>query len=433
MLWALLCRDSQRSLTAEYSGSMAVSRQRIAMVSMHSSPAAQPGTGDSGGMNVAILGIAAELAIRGVEVELLTRATAAPATTSLLPGVLLRELEAGPTGPMPKAGLAAVVDEFGEAVARLARTGRYDLMHAHYWLSGIAVLPVALELGLPLVQSFHTLAAMKDRLAAPGTPPEPEQRRRSEMYLAAQANAIIVGSTAEASEVIDLVGAPADRTWVIPPGVDLALFAPRDAATRRAIRERLRLPPERSLVVIAGRVQPLKGHELAIAAIAELRSRRRTPPLLVIVGEVTPGEHDFAAALLALARESGVAEDVTFVGALDRESLADLLASATVTIVPSFSETFGLVALESAAAGTPVIAFRVGGLLDAVEDRVSGLLLSTRAPADWADAIGLMLDDEELRASMGHAARAHAGRFTWGATATSLMGVYSSLGVPGRP
>jgi D-inositol-3-phosphate glycosyltransferase len=406
---------------------MAASLERIAMVSMHTSPTAAPGTGDSGGMNVAILGVAAELAIRGVEVDLLTRAARSPQTTTLLPGVTLRELAAGPSGPLLKDRLVEVADEFGEEVARLARAGTYQLIHAHYWLSGIAVLPVALELGLPFVQSFHTLAAMKNRLAGPGTRPESERRERSEMYLAAQANAIIVSSTAEADEVIDLVGARADRTWVIPPGVDLALFTPRDAASARAVRARLRLDPMRQLVVIAARVQPLKGHELAIATIAELKSRRENPPLLVIVGEVTPGDENFADMLQALAVDLGLADDVVFAGALHRDALAELLAAATATIIPSFSETFGLVALESAAAGTPVIASRVGGLVDAVDDGITGLLLSGRDAVDWADALALVLDDVGLRGAMARAGRAHAERFTWGAAATSLLGVYSSL------
>jgi D-inositol-3-phosphate glycosyltransferase len=406
------------------------------MVSMHTSPAAQPGTGDAGGMNVAILALAAELAIRGVEVDLVTRAAGPATTTELLPGVTLLELAAGEGGPIPP----EVTDEFGEAVAALARRvpGGYDIIHPHYWLSGIASLPVALELGIPLVQSFHTVAAMKNAAlsgdaqfstcgAAPAAALEPEMRVRSEMFLARQADAVVANSSAEASVLIDRVGAPADRMWIIPPGVDLAMFAPTSADAQSAVRRMLGLESDRPLVVIAGRVQPLKGHELAVRALAELHAMRGWAPVLVIAGEVTPGGSQFAAGLRELASELGVAGDVRFVGALHRDTLAELFAAASVTLVPSFSETFGLVALESAAAGTPVIAYRAGGLAESVEDGVSGTLLDTREPRLWATEIALMLENDERRSRMGLSARAHAERFTWAAAAAGLLGVYAGV------
>lgn len=410
--------------------------RRVAMVSMHTSPAAQPGTGDAGGMNVAILALAAELAIRDVEVDLVTRAAGPATTTELLPGVTLLELAAGEGGPIPKQRMPEVTDEFGEAVAALARRvpGGYDIIHPHYWLSGIASLPVALELGIPLVQSFHTVAAMKNaalsgdaqsstRRAAAAL--EPVIRVRSEMFLARQADAVVANSSAEASVLIDKVGVPADRMWIIPPGVDLAMFAPTSADAQATVRRMLGLESDRPLVVIAGRVQPLKGHELAVRALAELHAMRGWAPVLVIAGEVTPGGSQFAAGLRELASELGVAGDVRFVGALHRDTLAELLAAASVTLVPSFSETFGLVALESAAAGTPVIAYRAGGLAESVEDGVSGTLLDTREPRLWATEIALMLENDERRSRMGLSARAHAERFTWAAAAAGLLGVYA--------
>ena len=200
---------------------MSVAVQRVAMIAMHTSPAAQPGTADAGGLNVAVLGVAAELAARGVQVDLVTRGDGG--ARDLLPGVTLHELSAGPAGILPKERLPEVADEFGEAIARLARTRHYDILHSHYWLSGIATLPVAIELDRPLVQSFHTLGAMKNALAGSGQPPEPVQRVRSEMFLAAQADAVIASSSAEATVLIDDVGAPPDRTWIIPPGVERAM------------------------------------------------------------------------------------------------------------------------------------------------------------------------------------------------------------------
>lgn len=409
--------------------------KRVAMVSMHTSPAAQPGVADAGGMNVAILALAAELAIRDVEVDLVTRAAGPATTTELLPGVTLLELAAGTPGEVPKEGLPQFTDEFGEAVAALARRvpGGYDIIHPHYWLSGIASLPVALELGIPLVQSYHTVAAMKNAARGLGVlvdgdtaqGEEPELRVRSEMFLGRQADAVIANSSAEATVLIDDVGVPADRTWIIPPGVDLALFAPTSAEAQGDVRRMLGLEHDRPLVVIAGRVQPLKGHELALRALAELNALRGWAPVLVVAGEATPGGEGFVARLHELASELGVAGDVRFVGALHRDTLAGLLAAASVTIVPSFSETFGLVALESAAAGTPVIAYNAGGLAEAVEDGVSGVLLGTRDPRQWAIEISALLDNDERRSQLGLSARAYAERFTWGSAAASLLGVYA--------
>lgn len=400
------------------------------MVSMHTSPAASPGTGDAGGLNVAIASTAHELAKRGVEVDLLTRATGRPAVTVVEDGVTLYELDAGPSGPIAKERLAEVSDEFGEAVANLTGRSeqRYDVIHAHYWLSGLATLPVAIELGLPFVQSFHTVAAMKNAVLAPGQAAEPERRVRTEMYLANQASAVIAGSAAEATALIDEVHAPADRIWVISPGVDVDLFTPKraDGADSR-VRETLGIAPGRPIIAVVGRVQPLKDQELAIRALAELHALRGWAPVLVIAGEATPGENDYAASLRSIAAQLGVLSDVRFAGALSRERLADLLAAATSTLVPSHSETFGLVALESAASGTPVIAFRTGGLIESVAEGESGLLLDSRDPREWAQATASLLDDDAQLGRLSALARHHAEGFTWAAAATALLGVYSSL------
>lgn len=388
--------------------------QRVAMVSMHTSPAAQPGAGDAGGLNVAVLGVAAELALRGVEVDLLTRATGMPGVTRLLPGVHLHELEAG--GPdLGKRELAVVADDFGEAVAVLAREREYDIVHAHYWLSGLAVLPVSLELGIPFVQSFHTLAVLQGE--------DDERRRRSEMFLAAQADAIIASSSAEAALLIDRVGARAEKTWIVPPGVDLGLFAPRSPVQRAGIRRRLGLEPDRPLVVVAGRIEPRKDQELAIRALAELHRLRGWAPVLVIAGEAPPGDEPYLEELKLLAARSGVAAEVRFAGALHREALADLFAAADVTLVPSTSETFGLVALESAAAGTPVLAAAAGGLGEAVGE--GGVLLRDRDPRSWGLELAQLLEQDDRRAALGRWGREHAQRYTWAASATSLLGVYA--------
>lgn len=396
------------------------------MVSMHTSPADAPGRGDAGGMNVAMLALATQLARRGVEVDLLTRATGAPGEQELADGVVLRSLAAGPPTPIPKYRLVDVADEFGEAVATLAGrlATRYDLIHAHYWLSGLATLPVAIELGIPFVQSFHTLAAMKNRSLALGDAPEPEGRLRGEAFLGNQADAVIAGSAAEVMTLIDELRTPAERLWVIPPGVDAELFTPDRASNSGALRALLGLEVDRPLLVVAGRVQPLKDQELAIRILAEL-SMVSPAPLLVIAGDAV--DEVYRERLGQLARELDVVDDVRFVGALDREVLADLFAAAEFTLVTSHSETFGLVALESAASGTPVIAFRGTGLVESVGDRESGYLLDSREAADWAGAILGHRADGERVAVMRRSARAFAEGFTWATSAASHLALYESL------
>jgi D-inositol-3-phosphate glycosyltransferase len=405
---------------------MSAGVRRIAMVSMHTSPAALPGIGDAGGMNVSILALACHLARRGVEVDLLTRATAAPAERELADGVVLRALAAGPAAPLAKNRLVDVADEFGEAVATLAgrSTPRYDLIHSHYWLSGLATLPVAIELGLPFVQSFHTLGAMKNSSLAPGDEPEHEGRLRGEAFLANQADAIVAGSAAEVGTLIDDLRTPPERLWVITPGVDTELFTPGRARNEAAIRAHLELPPERPLLVIAARVQPLKDQELGIRILSEL-SMVDPSPILVIAGEAA--DPVYRERLQQAAVMHGVEGDVRFVGALAREALADLLAAAEATLVTSHSETFGLIALESAASGTPVVAYQGTGLLESVSDGESGYLVDSRDPADWAAAILQHRADGARVASMRRSARVFAEGFTWATAAASHLALYESL------
>lgn len=396
------------------------------MVSMHTSPADPPGSGDAGGMNVAIRSTALELARRGVHVDLLTRATGLPRVVELAPGVSVHELAAGPIGRLPKDRLAEASDEFGEAVAALARRpeSRYDLIHAHYWRSGIATLPVTLELGIPLVQSFHTVGVMNNRRLVKGEPAEPEIRLRSETYLANQSDAVIANSAVEVSVLIDQVGAPAGRVWVVPPGVDGSFFTPDRAAANAVTRQRLGVEAGRQIIVVAGRVQPLKGQDLAIRALASISERR---PLLVIAGEPTPGAEGYLGRLHELASETGVEDAVRFTGSLDRESMADLFAAASLTLVPSYTETFGLVALESAASGTPVISTAALGETGAVTMGVSGVLMESRDAAEWGRVVTELLDDTRLLGSLSTTARTFAEGFGWGATAAGLLGIYASL------
>ena len=376
-------------------------------------------------MNVAMLALAAELAVRDVSVELVTRAVGEPGARELLPGVTLHELAAGGHGVLPKAELRTATDEFGEGFAELARRLPVGIVHAHYWLSGLATLPVALELGVPFVQGFHTLSVMKSHKDGAADRHADLHRSRSEYFLASQADAVVASSSAEAGVLIDGVGARPDRTWIVPPGVDLDLFSPVRAKVAAETRRSFELEADRPIVAMAGRIEPAKGHELAVRALAELHVLRGWAPLLVIAGDPAAGEEGFVLALHELAVELGVERDVRWLGALHRDELADLLAAASLALMPSTSESFGLVALEAGASGTPVVASRVGGLVDAVGP--GGALLDTRAPSAWAHELARLLEDDAARATLGVAAREHAERHTWATAATSLLGIYRAL------
>ena len=390
------------------------------MVVMHASLTAAPGTPDAGGLNASVLNTAFELAKNDVEVDLLARAVAAPGTTVLAPGVRLFEIAAGGRGRIGADRLAEVTDEFGEGVAARARTNQgYDLVHAHHWRSGIAALPVALELGLPFVQSFHSLAAMKNRSRAAGQPTQPPLRLRSETYLAQQADAVIAASAAEVSSLLDSVGATAGKVWVVPPGVDTEVFTPARAISEGVVRGQLGIAAERPIVVVVGRVHPHNGQELAVQAIAAIAGER---PVLVIAGEPMRGAERHAEAL-----HEAVGSDIVFTGALSREELADLFATAALTLAPSQSETSGLAALESAASGTPVLAGLALARTGVVEEGVSGVVLASRDPAEWARAVTALLDDPILLGELSASARAYARDFSWAASAAALLGVYASV------
>jgi len=376
-------------------------------------------------MNVAIIETARELAARGVEVDLLTRAVEHFGATAIAPGVTLHELPVGPLAEMSHIELPNLADDFGEAVAQMAGrdSPRYDVIHAHFWLGGIAVLPVALELGVPFVQSFHTLATINNSRMASGDMSEPHRRVMAEKYLASQADAIVAGSAFEATNLIDEVAAPPGSVWVVPPGVDLSHFSPLKAASDSLLSV-LRIDEGRPVLAVVARLQPLKGHELALRALAAMQSPR---PLLAIAGAPSPGSEGYVSRLRALVTELGLDGDVRFLGALDRDDIASLLARADLTLIPSHSETFGLVALESAASGTPVVAALSTGLVESVSPGESGVLIESREPTDWAAVISGMLADPQTIRTLSTTARSFAESFSWGATATGLLGVYASV------
>jgi len=398
-----------------------MSVRRIAMLSVHTSPLAQPGSGDGGGMNVYVRSLASALARAGVECDVLTRAEQdglAP-IIELEPGLRVVRLCAGPMRPVPKHELRGLVDELVVAARdHLARTPAFDGLHAHYWISGAVGHRLKHELDLPLVTTFHTLAHTK---AAAGVDDDPIGRAHVEAEVVACSDQVVASTLEERAELVADYGADPERIEVIPPGVDHTTFWPAD---RDAARARLGLPGG-PLLLFVGRIQPLKGADLAVRCLAELPD----PATLVVVGG--PSGPDGVAELErlhALARDLGVTDRVRWVPPQPHEALADWYRSADVCLVPSRSESFGLVALEAAACGTPVVAANVGGLRSLVDHGHTGYLVDVRTASAFAEPVERLLGDAELAREMGLSASVRSGRYTWSITAARLRRVYADLG-----
>ena len=396
-------------------------QRRIAILSMHSSPAARPGGRDAGGMNVYVRGSARALAQRGYALDLFTRQDGVePAVETLEPGVRLVRIAAGPAATVEKAALPALVAEFARGVERFATVERerYDLVHSHYWLSGLAGLSLARAWDAPHATMFHTLGAVKNR-ARLGED-EPPERVEGERTVATRADRVICATAHEQGLLRMLYGTSEARTAVIPCGADAELFQPEDA---RAARTRLGLPGDEPLLLYAGRIEPLKGLDVAIEALAALEEPR--PRLLIIGGD--EGAAGEIARLQGIAAREGMSERISFLPAAPQTSMPAYYAAADICIVPSYYESFGMAALEAQACGRPVVASRVGGLPDVVEDGVTGYLVPWRCPEPFAERLDLLLRNGGLRARMGASARDRALRFAWPAIAARLDALYDEL------
>ncbi len=403
--------------------------RRVATLSVHTSPLEQAGTGDAGGMNVYIVEVAKRLAQAGVEVEIFTRATRSglPATVEMAPGVLVRHVAAGPFEGLAKEELPAQMCAFTNGVLRAeaARSpGWYDLVHSHYWLSGQVGWLAKDRWGVPLVHTAHTLAKVKNRRLADGDRPEPKARILGEEQVVVEADRLVANTPIEARELVDLYGAPEDRVTVVEPGVDLDRFAPaaagREEAARAAARRRLGLPARGYVIAFVGRIQPLKAPDILLRAAAGLPPDLRGQVTLAIVG----GNSGSGLDLAGLATELGVADLVRFLPPQGRQSLPDVYRAADIVAVPSYNESFGLVALEAQACGTPVVAAAVGGLPTAVRDGRSGVLVDGHDPGEWARVLSRLLRKPNLRALLGKGGIEHARQFSWNHTAASLLAVY---------
>jgi len=401
--------------------------QRIAMLSIHTSPLDQPGTGDAGGMNVYVVETAKRLAEGGTEVEIFTRGTssALPPTVELAPGVLVRHITAGPYEGLVKGDLPGQLCAVTAGVMRIEASkpeGWYDLIHSHYWLSGQVGWLSSERWRVPLVHSMHTMAKVKNLELADGDTPEPETRIIGEQQVVDIASRLAANTSDEAAQLIDLYGADPARVDVIHPGVDLQTFTPGD---KGAARQQVGLAAGEFIVLFVGRIQPLKAPDVLVHAVAQVRRDR--PGLkvrAVICGGPSGSGMDKPSALIDLARELDITANVTFMSPTSRAGLADLYRAADVTMVPSHSESFGLVAIESQACGTPVIAAAVGGLHTAVANNVSGHLIEGHDPRAYAAAIERLAYDPASLADLGRGAVMHAAAFGWESTTVGLLDTY---------
>ena len=403
--------------------------KRIAMLSVHTSPLDQPGTGDAGGMNVYIAEVATRLAARGTEVEVFTRARSSdqPREVQMAPGVLVHNVVAGPFEGLPKEDLPGQLCAMTAGVLRreaARREGWYDLIHSHYWLSGQVGWLAKERWGIPLLHTMHTMGRVKNLSLAPHDRSEPELRIIGEQQVVDAADRLVANTDTERHELVELYDADPALVDVVPPGVDLDAFHPRE---RELARAALGHAPDELVVLFVGRIQPLKAPDLLVEAMARLAA---SDPVLAsrvrleFCGGPSGSGTEHPTALADLAAELHV--PASFHAPTDRARLRERYAAADVVVVPSHSESFGLVAVEAQACGTPVLAANVGGLPVAVADGVSGILVDGHDPQVWAQALGRILGDDALRARLAAGTRAHAQTLSWDATVEGLLASYSA-------
>ena len=399
------------------------------MISLHTSPLDQPGTGDAGGMNVYVIELSRRLAQQGIEVDIFTRATssALEPVVEAADGVWVRHIHAGPFEGLTKGELPGQLCVFAREVLRAEAAqpvGHYDAVHSHYWLSGQVGALARDRWGVPLVHTMHTMAKVKNDALALGDTPEPAARIIGEEQVVEAADVLIANTDLEAKQLINLYDAEAGRVEVVHPGVDLSVFRPLDKAVARA---ELGLPADAHVLLFAGRIQPLKAPDVLLRAVAELLGQTpelRSRLVVPIVGGPSGTGLEHPESLAQLSTELGLDDVVRFVPPVAQAELARWCAAATLVAVPSYNESFGLVAAEAQATGTPVLAAAVGGLTTVVRDGHSGLLIEGHEPRDWAAALRRVLEDDGLRERLSQGALEQARQFAWERTAERTLAVY---------
>jgi D-inositol-3-phosphate glycosyltransferase len=399
---------------------------RIATLMVHTSPLDQPGIGDAGGMNIYVLESAQRMAAMGVSVDIFTRRTdpAAQEIVEISPGVRVRHFDCG-HGTLTKEQLPIHISGLSQEFSRIMRTENYDVIHSHYWLSGKVAMPAAKELGIPLVHTMHTMARVKNLNLAEGETPEPMIRVQGETQVVAAANALIANTDAEGASLVSLYDACPDTVHVVSPGVDLYTFTPGES--RSKARQVVGLPHDALVVSFVGRIQPHKGPEVLIRATSELVKHSpllRNKLIVNVMGGASGANTDEVDRLKELTAWLGIDDVVRFEPPVARKDLAQWYRAADLVVVPSYSESFGLVALEAQACGTPVVATAVGGLRTAVADGISGVLVDGHNPKAWSSVITRLLQEPQRRVLLSMGAIEHASHFGWDATARGTLDIY---------
>jgi D-inositol-3-phosphate glycosyltransferase len=402
---------------------------RVAVLMVHTSPLEQPGIGDAGGMNIYVVESAQRMAAMGVSVDIFTRRTHASETETveISPGVRVRYFDCG-HGSLTKEQLPAHISGLSKEFLRLLKSENYDAIHSHYWISGKVAMPAAKELGIPLVHTMHTMARVKNLNLAEGETPEPMIRVQGETQVVAAANALVANTDAEAASLVSLYDACPDIVHVVSPGVDLYTFTPGQG--RSAAREIVGLPQDSLVVSFVGRIQPHKGPEVLIRATSELVKHSpllRHKLIVNVMGGASGANTEEVDRLKELATWLGIDDVVRFSPPVPRADLAQWYRAADLVVVPSYSESFGLVALEAQACGTPVVATAVGGLRTAVADGISGVLVDGHDPKAWSSVIARLLQEPQRRVLLSMGAIEHASHFGWDATARGTLDIYDQV------
>ena len=402
---------------------------RIAVLMVHTSPLEQPGIGDAGGMNIYVVESAQRMAAMGVAVDIFTRRTH-PSEIDIVeisPGVRVRYFDCG-HGSLTKEQLPVHISGLSKEFLRIVKEENYDAIHSHYWISGKVAMPAAKELGIPLVHTMHTMARVKNLNLAEGETPEPMIRVQGETQVVAAAQALVANTDAEAASLVSLYDACPDIVHVVSPGVDLYTFTPGQG--RSAARSVVDLPHNSLVVTFVGRIQPHKGPEVLIRATSELVKHSpllRHKLIVNIIGGASGANTEEVDRLKELATWLGIDDVVRFAPPAPRADLANWYRAADLVIVPSYSESFGLVALEAQACGTPVVATAVGGLRTAVADGISGVLVDGHDPKAWSSVISRLLQEPQRRVLLSMGAIEHASHFGWDATARGTLDIYDQV------
>jgi len=404
-------------------------KPRIATLMVHTSPLDQPGIGDAGGMNIYVVEGAQRMAAMGVSVDIFTRGQSDQQAeiVEISDGVRVCHLNVG-TAATSKEDLPALIPDLARAFSDAVAAKKYDAIHSHYWISGKVAMPAAKSLSIPLVHTMHTMARVKNMNLAEGESPEPMIRVQGEMQVVAAANALIANTDAEAASLVSLYQACPDNVSVVSPGVNLSTFTA--GAGRKAAREVIGLATDAHILAFVGRIQPHKGPEVLIRAVAEMLSHSphlRPKLITIIMGGASGGGLGEVERLKDLVSWLGISDVVRFEKPVPRVELPQWYRTADLVCVPSYSESFGLVALEAQACGTPVVASAVGGLRTAIADGISGVLVDGHDPRAWSSVLARLIQEPQRRVLLSMGAVDHASYFGWDATARGTLDIYDRI------